>query len=128
MSKTHVSHRSASARIDSHIANLGSPNRIAGRRAEHHLMRYYQDEALVPLIAACDSDNSAVRDRAVWVLGHTHDPGAYDTVLRLTRDPDGAVRYDAAIALGILGDLRAVMPLVALLTKNTPSTPPQPWG
>lgn len=51
-------------------------------------------------------------------MAQTRDARAFETVLRLTADPDGGVRYDAAIGLGILGDARAVAPLVALMHRN----------
>jgi len=39
----------------------------------------------------------------------------------LTKDPDDGVRYDAAIALGILGDSRGVGPLVQLVATSDPA-------
>ena len=53
----------------------------------------------------------------MWALGKTRDPRAYETILCLTDDPEGYVRYDAAIALGVLGDERAVAPLVTLMQE-----------
>jgi HEAT repeat protein len=64
-----------------------------------------------------------VRYRAVWALGYTHEPRAYETILRLTDDPDEGVRYDATIALGILGDQRAIKPLTQMCLKEDATRP-----
>ena len=78
-------------------------------------MRYYGSEPVEALIAECGNPDPQVRLYAAWILGHTHDPRAFRTDLRLTENPDAGVRYDAAWALGILGDTRAIAPLLALI-------------
>jgi HEAT repeat protein len=70
------------------------------------------------LIEATTHPNPQVRYHALWVLAATHAPGAYSTVLALTKDPDGAVRYDAAMALGRFGYTEAVGPLIALVRQG----------
>jgi HEAT repeat protein len=72
------------------------------------------------LITACDSKDPCVRFRAVWALGHTHDPRACDTIIRLTGDADDSVSYDASIALGILGDERGIPRLIELMATPDP--------
>jgi HEAT repeat protein len=109
-------------RIQRHIGNLGSPDEDVAKRAEGCLMTYYGARALDLLTEACTHSNPEVRFRAASILGHTRDPRAYKTLVRLTRDADHRVRYDAAIALGILGDTRAIKPLVALMTKRDDKT------
>jgi len=84
-------------------------------RAEGYLLRWYGVRVLDPLIAACSDPNMQVRYRSAWVLGYTHDPRAYETIVQVTQDSHGFVRYDAAIALGILGDERAIAPLISLM-------------
>jgi HEAT repeat protein len=101
----------ADKQIQQHIENLDSADFDTSCRAEGYLIRYYGSRALVPLIWACGNPNATVRFRAVWALGQTLDPRAYEIILRLIDDPDQRVRYDATIALGILGDLRALEPL-----------------
>lgn len=98
-------------------SGLGSPDRNVACRAESYLIRYYGAEALEPLVAACVSDTPAFRFRVAWTLAHTRAPRAFGTVLCLTRAPDAAVRYDAAIGLGVLGDARAVGSLIVLLQE-----------
>ena len=95
-------------RIHRHIANRNSSDEKISAQAEVYLMRYYSVRALVPLLEACNHSNPVVRFRAAWALAHTHDPRAYETLLRLTDDPDSGVRYDATIGLGVLGDIRAI--------------------
>jgi HEAT repeat protein len=70
------------------------------------------------LIEATRHPNPQVRFRALWVLAATHAPGACATLLALTRDPDAAVRYDAAMALGRFGYVEAVEPLVNLVRQG----------
>ncbi len=57
------------------------------------------------------------------MLGYTHDPRAYETILRLTDDPDERVRYDATVALGILGDERAIEPLTRIYLSQDETRP-----
>jgi HEAT repeat protein len=111
------------ARIRRHIDNLNSPDEAVSSRAEGYLMRYYGARALEPLIEACDHPNPVVRFRALWALAHTRDRLAYDTILRLMDDPDERVRYDATVALGVLGDLRAVEPLAEPLLRDDETRP-----
>jgi HEAT repeat protein len=106
------------ARISRHIENLNSPDEAISSRAEGYLMRYYGARALEPLIEACDHPNPVVRFRALWALAHTRDRRAYDPILRLMR-----VRYDATVALGVLGDLRAIEPLTEPLLCDDETRP-----
>jgi HEAT repeat protein len=96
-------------RVAKDIAALGSPNEEVARRAEHRLcrsaarLRRAGGKVIERLLEATGHPNPHVRFRALWVLAATRAPGAYNTVLALTRDPDAAVRYDAAMALGRFG-------------------------
>jgi len=110
-------------RIRQHATNLASPDSKISQRAEASLIRYYGKEAVDACIAACASENPAVRFRAVWVLGKTKAPEAFDTILALCDDPDKQVRYDAVAALGVLSDPRSVAPLVAFAIRNDPDLP-----
>ena len=51
------------------------------------------------------------------------DPRAFDTILRLTNDTDERVRYDATLALGKLGDDRAIEPLVSMVFEDDETLP-----
>jgi len=105
-------------RILEHIKNLGSDNKKVSEMAEQYLIRHYGSEPLPYAIQACKSENPVVRFRAVWILGKTKDPLAYETILGLCDDPDEGVRYDATLALGHLGDRRAIEPLVELCIRG----------
>jgi HEAT repeat protein len=70
------------------------------------------------LIEATAHPQLQVRYHALWVLAATRAPGAYATLLTLTQDPDAAVRYDAAMALGRFGYAEAVEPLIALIRQG----------
>jgi HEAT repeat protein len=105
-------------RISKHIHDLSSIDKKISARAEGYLLRYYGVKALDQLITACFDPDPQMRWRCAWVLGHTHGTRAYETILRLmTQDPSGFVRYDAAVALGILGDERAIAPLISLMLQ-----------
>lgn len=108
----------AQKRILQHIENLNSLDFDTSCRAEGSLIRYYGSRALAPLIEACKHPNPTVRFRAVWALGQTRDPGAFETIVKLTEDPDERVRYDARIALGIHGDERALAILKSACLSN----------
>ena len=105
-------------RIRKHVRDLDNSDQKVSARAEGYLIRYYGARALEALNDACSHPHPQVRFRSVWALAYTHEPRVYDTILRLTQDPEGSLRYDEAIALGILGDERALAPLVALMQQR----------
>jgi HEAT repeat protein len=110
-------------RIAFHIERLGHPNKKIAIRAEHNLIRYYGSKALQELITACSRESPQVRFRAVWALAHTHEASAFETILRLTDDPDEGVRYDATVALGIHGGQQALEHLVRILLLEDETRP-----
>ena len=105
-------------RISRHIATLSDPDQPKSYRAECRLIRF-GSKAVSQLIEAASSPDAQVRFRAVWALGKSRDPRSFETILRLTEDPDEAVAYDATLALAELGDARAVMPLQLLQGRNS---------
>jgi HEAT repeat protein len=113
----------AKRRIRQHVENLNHADDRVSMRAENYLGRCYGIRALGELVEACGHANPVVRFRAVWLLGHTHAPQAYEAILDLTDDPDERVRYDATLALGILGDIRAIEPLERIWLGNDDSRP-----
>jgi HEAT repeat protein len=102
---------------------LNSADEDVSSKAEMYLMRYYGARALDELIGACNHSNPVVRFRAVWALAHTKDPRIYETILRLTDDPDERVRYDATLAFGVLGDMRAVPQLMRMWPEHDETRP-----
>ena len=73
---------------------------------------HYCCHTIKEVIAASYHENPAVRWRIAWTLGQTHHPRAFSRLVSLTRDPDGAVAYEALSALGTLGDRRAITVLI----------------
>jgi HEAT repeat protein len=102
-------------RIKYHVDRLGSPDSKIAGRAECYLLDFYADKAVEMLLPLCRDSNPQKRWRAGWVLAHSNDPRAYEAILGLTFDLDGTVRYEMAIALGILGDPRGIERLEALM-------------
>jgi HEAT repeat protein len=80
-----VKRTSIQQRMTKHINDLDSADENVSARAEGYLIRYYGAKALEPLIVACSHSNPQVRFRSAWILGHTHDPRAFDPLLRLTQ-------------------------------------------
>jgi HEAT repeat protein len=64
--------------------------------------------ALPPMIKALASPDKDVRRRALWVIGKTGEPSAFDPLIRSLQDPDLRCREEAVIALGELADARAI--------------------
>ena len=59
------------------------------------------------LIHATEHKNPEVRGYITKALGKSRDPAAFETLVKLLKDPDDSVRRDAIWALGDLGDPRA---------------------
>jgi HEAT repeat protein len=87
--------------------------------AAYALGRNKSDRAIAPLIEQLKQDwNGYVRKGIVWALGTCHAAlGLYPLISALKYDIT-AVRLWAASALGQLGDLQAIEPLVDALTKD----------
>jgi len=114
-------------RIRHHIDNLGHEDERVARRSEQYLVDCYGAEAIHELIEACEDPNPNVRHRAVWVIGHTRDPAAYDSIMRLTRDADFNVMADAILGLGRLGDIRAMPWLIDCISGKDIDIPMACW-
>src|SRR4051794_2413179 len=95
--------------IRAYIADLNSSDPSVSEDAEISLLdalqrlRRSRPEAADLLIAATAHPNPTVRFRAVWALASTRLKQAYSAIVALVDDPDGAVRYDAVMALGRFG-------------------------
>lgn len=94
-------------RITGHIAKLGSADDKTALDAEQRLI-YFGARAVPRLLPLVSDDSPQVRFRVAWVLGKSRDPQAYSALTAMVEDTDEAVRYDATLALGELGDTRAV--------------------
>jgi HEAT repeat protein len=111
-------------RVTKDIAALGSPKEEAAFRAKRRLfrsaarLRRAGGSVIERLVEATTHPNPQVRYHALWVLAATRAPGAHTTILALTHDPDAAVRYDAAMALGRFGYGEAVEPLLDLIRQG----------
>ncbi|HEY3176474.1 MAG TPA: HEAT repeat domain-containing protein [Candidatus Polarisedimenticolia bacterium] len=57
-----------------------------------------------PLTGLLDDEDPAIRKVAIHALGRTHDPAAIPALLPLLEDPAEEIRWNAALALAVLGD------------------------
>ena len=92
---------------------LQHPDPILGAAAALALMRMS-----LPLSLSCATQPSEACDfrtlLQIMLAG-----GAHDTAFLLDRLGEGEGASDIALALGVLGDLRAIMPLIQLLEEDT---------
>lgn len=86
---------------------------FAGRRAF---------EALAAALTRPGEDDD-VRSSCAEALGTSEEPEALPLLLDALRDPSALVRYDAALALGQLGDTRALEPLRERLEHDDAELP-----
>jgi HEAT repeat protein len=66
---------------------------------------------LVKLLTSVDKHDTAPRRVVVWALGQIGDVHASSALLAILHDPADGAYYDAAIALGRMGDRRSIAPL-----------------
>jgi HEAT repeat protein len=103
-------------RIAGHLVNLASDNDATATQAELRLLRFGK-KAIGQLLALVSSENPRLRLRVAYLLGKTGEPEVFPIVVSFVHDPDDLVRYDAVMALGYLGDPRAI-PLLEELTTQ----------
>ena len=104
------------ARISELILELVGAEPKSGA-AELLLLRHYAKDACTELLEHVEHPDTLVRCRVAWILGHSRDPRAYEPLVQFLGDSSPDVRYDAAIALGVLGDPRAKPVLMALAAR-----------
>ncbi len=79
-------------------------------------------DAIIPLLKR---QNPHLRWVAAWALSYTHERAraatAIETLISMLKDPDEAVRYQVAVALGRCHDPRAVAPLIDALKDQAES-------
>ncbi len=87
--------------------------------AAYALGRNKSDRAIAPLIEQLKQDwNGYVRKGIVWALGTCHAPSGLHPLISALKYDITAVRLWAASALGQLGDLQAIEPLVEALNQD----------
>ena len=70
----------------------------------------------IPLLRDVDA---AVRETAVIALGDCHDPQAIDTLVEVLHGDEQVLKGKAVMALGTIGDKRAMKPLITAYEKGT---------
>jgi HEAT repeats len=103
-------------RIAGHLVNLASDDDATATQAELRLLRFGK-KAIGQLLELAGSENPRVRLRVAYLLGKTGEPEVFPVVAAFVYDPDDLVRYDAVMALGYLGDPRAIPLLEELATQ-----------
>jgi cyclophilin family peptidyl-prolyl cis-trans isomerase/HEAT repeat protein len=78
-----------------------------------------RDAARAALLSALSDTSSHVRINAVRTIAQYREPGLFEPISILLRDPDGNVRTSAASALGDLRDPRGEPVLLALAADET---------
>jgi HEAT repeat protein len=73
--------------------------------------------AVAPLVQGLKDGHSEVHQTASWALARIGGP-AVDALIALLGDRKDDVRARAAETLGSIGDVRAVVPLVALVSER----------
>jgi HEAT repeat protein len=103
--------------VERWIQALADPHRDARSRAAYELGKLGDPRAVPPLILALSDEAKLVRSWAAGALGQIGAP-AVEALLTALATPDGEVRYYAAMALGDMGDMRAVPMLVQAIQKG----------
>lgn len=103
--------------LDKLVVNLKSSKSVFVRKNIAYVLGEIKDSSTVQaLISAVSDENSIVREQAVSSLGKVGDPSATDAlVLALKYDAQYDVREIAAWALGLLGNDKAILPLIDAL-------------
>lgn len=96
--------------------NLASPDEATATQASLRLLRFGKI-AIGQLLELVVSENPRVRFRIVYLLAKTGERELFPVVASFVHDPDDFVRYDAVMALGYLGDPRAIPLLEDLATQ-----------
>ena len=82
------------------------------------------------LILGLEDPDERVRLASAWALARNRDGAAYEPLTTLLKDGSLFVRNEAALALGDLGEMRAVIPLVEAVAdpRNTESEQGRDWA
>lgn len=82
------------------------------------LYRLEADEAMDLIISSLNDENPSVRARAAEIIAMKPVHRAYNSIVLLLNDNDNDVKLYAILALGAIGDKKAVPILLGLLKKN----------
>ncbi|MDD1652930.1 MAG: HEAT repeat domain-containing protein, partial [Methanomicrobiales archaeon] len=96
---------------------LSLPDPAAREGAIRTLGRSGNPRAVAPLISLLGDVHRGTREQAVRALGSLGEV-AVEPLIQALSDPDWHVRTGAAVALRIIGDPRAIDPLVRLLSDS----------
>lgn len=114
-------HRSDASRAA--VPALQDPAIIVRATAAHAVLSLPANEAAALLMPLLADRQEFVRREVAYALGETRSRTAVDgLVTALARDKEAGVRGAAAVALGRLGDERAVSPLSETLGRRIPGT------
>jgi HEAT repeat protein len=107
--------------IDDHIADLSSDSAFVRARAAARLYNTRDPRAIEPLIALLADEDVSVRKNAVIALGQSTNELtslAVPHLIPLLDDSVTGIQWLTAQALGLIGDDRAVEPLLRVLGEN----------
>ncbi len=107
-------------RVD-HFLRLAQDQNIVARQEALAALGRLRSARALPLLEKIAADPAAdrqTREIAIAALGNIGAPGALDTLVGLLDDPAPRIVEAAVVALGCLGDGRAVGPLVRLAREK----------
>ena len=118
-----LSHPDADVRNNALLAlrNTMEARRVTGALA----LEPTQRAEAIPMIEAAlfEPGDAQIRGHAAACLGTLRDPNSVEPLLNLLPDPDPFVRTRTALALGNIGDARAITGLVAVIDETPRGTP-----
>lgn len=82
-----------------------------------------QRDSLSVIGSLLEDGDAEVRAQTAKVFGDARFTGASKALVKALSDPSSRVRFFAAIALGNMGDTKAVQPLLAMLRENADKDP-----
>ena len=107
---------------------------IAGERMKRTSAEISSKQVIEPirgyLLSALEDPDERVRLAAAWSLARNRDGAAYEPLTTLLKDGSLFVRDEAALALGVLGEMRGAILLVEAMTdpRNTESEEGRDWA
>lgn len=104
-------------------AGLRDSSAIVRATAAHAVLSLPAEEAAALLIPQLLDRDEFVRQETAYALGETRSRTAVSSLITiLERDKKDSVRGAAAVALGLIGDEAAVIPLTHLLSRRLPAS------
>jgi len=102
------------------LADLRDFNKERRRKAVYRLGMYGGDEALRALMTTLENDNEdmIVRGRAAQMLGIMRDARAVNSLIMALKARGYQTPINAAQALGVIGDKRAIVPLLTIADEH----------